>query len=77
MLGIIDTLLSLLWFALLARAIISWIPVSATNPLVILIHQVTEPILQPIRRYMPRMGAMDLSPMVALILIIIIQRLIR
>jgi YggT family protein len=69
--------LSLLWFALLARAIISWIPVSATNPVVVLIHQVTEPILQPIRRYMPRMGNMDLSPMVALILIIIVQRLIR
>ena len=77
LLGIIDLLLTLLWIAILARALLSWMPISATNPMVVLLHQVTDPILQPIRRYMPRMGGLDLSPMVALFLIFIIQQLIR
>ena len=72
----IKILVNVLWFALLARVVLSWINLSPTNPLVVIINQITEPILAPIRRVLPKMGRIDLSPMVALIIIIVIQRLI-
>ena len=43
----------------------------------VFIYQITEPILAPIRKIMPRTGAIDLSPMVALLLLYAIQRLIH
>ena len=72
----IRILVNVLWFALLARVVLSWINLSPTNPLVVIINQITEPILAPIRRVLPKMGMIDLSPMVALIIIIVIQRLL-
>ena len=64
----------LLYIAIFARVLLSWFPqVSTTNPLVQFVFTITEPILGPIRRLLPRMGAFDLSPMIALILIYIIQ----
>jgi YggT family protein len=41
-----------------------------------MIHQVTEPILAPIRRVLPKMGMLDFSPMVAIILLTVIRRMI-
>ena len=72
----IRILVNVLWFALLARVVLSWIKLSPTNPLVVIVFQITEPMLAPIRRVLPRMGMIDLSPMVALIIIIVIQRLL-
>ncbi|MFH1140782.1 MAG: YggT family protein [Chloroflexota bacterium] len=63
-----------LYIAIFARVLLSWFPqVSTTNPLVQLVFTVTEPILSPIRRLLPRMGMFDLSPMIALILVGVIQ----
>ncbi|MCH8062000.1 MAG: YggT family protein [Chloroflexi bacterium] len=72
----IRILVNVLWFALLARVVLSWIKLSPTNPLVVIVFQITEPMLAPIRRVLPRMAMIDLSPMVALIIIIVIQRLL-
>lgn len=72
----ISLLANILYLALIGRVILSWINVSPSNPISIIIHQVTEPILAPIRRLLPRMGMLDLSPMVAIILITIVRSLI-
>ena len=67
-----------LYIAILARVVVSWIaPGRTDNPIVALIIQITEPILAPIRRVMPRMGMLDLSPMVALILLTLILSVFR
>lgn len=65
--------LYLLMLAVIARALISWFPVSHDNPAVRVLYQVTEPLLEPIRRVMPRFGMIDLS---ALVLIILLQVMI-
>ncbi len=39
------------------------------NPVAIFLHDITEPILGPIRQFMPRLGMFDLSPIVAIILL--------
>lgn len=62
--------------AIFARAIMSWIQPDPGNPIVIFLHDITEPILAPLRRVIPRIGMIDLSPMVAIILLNIIGRVI-
>lgn len=66
-------LTNVLYVALIARAILSWLNVSPSNPLVAMLYQVTEPILAPIRRVLPTVGMIDFSPMVAIILITVIS----
>lgn len=72
----ISWLTNILYAALIGRVILSWINVSPSNPISIFIFQVTEPILAPIRRILPKMGTLDLSPMIAILLITVIKSFI-
>lgn len=67
-------LLSILQILILVRVLMSWV-VSPTsrNPLVEMVYTVTDPILEPIRRLLPATGPVDFSPMVALLLIYLLQ----
>ncbi|KKL95269.1 hypothetical protein LCGC14_1856310 [marine sediment metagenome] len=60
--------------AIFFRIILSWMGMDPQNPVVVFLHEITEPILAPIRQFMPRMGMLDLSPMVAIILLSVIAR---
>ena len=62
----------MLTVAIFLRAIVSWFPIAPQNPLVQMLIQLTEPVLAPIRRIMPRIGMIDLTPMVAIILLQVI-----
>jgi len=62
--------------AILARVLLSWIPVDRNNRFVIILYDITEPILGPIRRVMPSMGGLDLSPMIALLLVELAERVL-
>jgi YggT family protein len=62
--------------AIFIRVIISWIGMDPRNPLVVFLNDITEPILAPIRQFMPRMGMLDLSPMVAIFLLILVNRVV-
>ena len=67
---------TVLYAALLGRVLMSWFQVGRDSPfypIVTIIFQVTEPILAPIRRVLPRFGMLDFSPMVALLLLGFIQ----
>lgn len=66
-----------LYIALIARVVLSWIQLDPSNPIVTVVYQVTEPILAPIRRVLPRTGMLDLSPMIAIILVTIIREVLR
>jgi YggT family protein len=61
---------------ILARVVLSWVYPNVHNTLVFWVWRLSEPILDPIRRMLPRTGGMDLSPWVALILIFILRRVI-
>lgn len=60
--------------AIFLRVIFSWTALDPGNPLVVIVHDITEPILAPIRQFLPRFGMLDLSPMVASVLLIVIAR---
>ena len=66
--GIFDIVLTVLYWLILVRALISWVSPDPFNPIVQLLHQVTEPILEPIRRMLPQTG-IDFSPLVAFLII--------
>ncbi len=65
----IVTLAWLLTWAIIIRAVLSWFSINPNNPALIVLHQVTEPILAPLRRLIPRLGPMDITPMVAIIIL--------
>ncbi len=72
----VTILSTVLYIALLIRVFSSWFNVGPTSPLFPIfniVYQVTEPILAPIRRVLPRLGMLDLSPMVALLLLTFIR----
>ena len=58
--------------AIFFRALLSWFPIDPRNPLVTVLYDVTEPILDPLRRVIPRIGMIDITPLVAIILIQVI-----
>ncbi len=65
----------MMW-AVIARSLLSWFPVDQTSALYQMLHRVTEPIVDPIRRIMPNTGMMDLSPMIAIMVIIGMQYMV-
>ncbi len=61
-----------LWIIII-RALISWVNPDPYNPIVQFLHQVTDPVLNTVRRKMPYTGGIDLSPVVVILAIIFLQ----
>lgn len=80
---LINTILDLFFWVLILSAILSWLVafniVNTRNRAVYLIgdflYRVTEPVLRPIRRVLPNLGGLDLSPIIVLLAISFIQNL--
>ena len=62
-------LCQVLTLIILIRVILSWFSPEPTNLLSNIIYQITEPLLAPLRRIIPRVGIFDFTPMVAIILL--------
>jgi YggT family protein len=69
----IDLLFTALWLSILGRVIMSWIDPSRGMRLSQILMEITEPILAPIRSVLPTIGMFDFSPIVALVLLRLIQ----
>jgi len=65
---IIQVVLPVVYWLILIRALISWVNPDPSNPIVQFLYRVTEPILEPIRRFLPAM-AIDISPIIAFLII--------
>ncbi|MBT4520380.1 MAG: YggT family protein [Halieaceae bacterium] len=76
-LGLVGMLVNIYFFALLAMIILSWVAPGSRHPAIYLLHQITEPVMAPVRRMLPPMGGMDFSPILIFILINIIQIALR
>ena len=81
---LIDTVVEIFVWLLLARVILGWLVqfnvVNTRNQFVNMVGgflvQVTEPALKPIRRVVPSIGGIDISPVVLLLLLIFLKRLL-
>ncbi len=76
-LGVISLLVNIYFFALLAMIILSWVAPGSNNPAIYLLHQITEPVMAPLRKLLPPMGGLDFSPILVFVLINIIQIALR
>ena len=73
---LVATVAQVLILAIIARALLSWFPGwRAVTPVTALLDEVTNPILRPLRR-LPVCGGLDLSPLVAVLLIGVIEFLV-
>jgi YggT family protein len=76
----VNALFTVLTWAIIGRALLSWFPLRPGNPfypLALILHQITEPILAPMRRIIPTIGMIDISPLIALFLLQIIQGVLQ
>jgi YggT family protein len=81
---LVDWVIQIYIWILIASAILSWLVsfdvVNRRNPLVNrvgqFLYQVTNPVLQPLRRVLPLIGGVDLSPLVVILLLWFIRNLL-
>jgi YggT family protein len=76
LLSIIQAVFWALYIVIMGRVIMSWIDPQGNMQVTRVIHEISEPLLGPIRRVLPNLGMIDLSPLVAILLIQFLQRLI-
>ena len=83
-LDIVLIVLQLYIWLLIAAAILSWLVafnvVNSRNPFVSAVaeflYRITEPLLAPIRNFLPNLGGLDISPIILILIIMFIQRVI-
>jgi len=84
LLSTLSLILNLVWWVFLIMIIMSWLisfnVINTRNQFVAnvwrIINQITDPILRPIRRIIPPLGGLDLSPIIVFIIIFFLQQLI-
>ncbi|HQZ88584.1 MAG TPA: YggT family protein [Thermomicrobiales bacterium] len=70
------TFLQVMTWAVVGRALISWVDPQGTNPISRFLVQLTEPIVGPIRSVVPRIGMIDISPIFAILLLQVLARML-
>ena len=71
---VIDIILTVYMWIIIARALISWVNPDPYNKIVIFLYRVTDPVLRPIRRIIPRHSLpIDFAPLIVLLIIIFLQ----
>lgn len=84
LLDVILLALDIYWWVIIASAIFSWLYAfgvinprnQAVGTIGKMLYQLTEPVLRPIRRIIPPFGGLDITPIILLLLIFLIQRVI-
>ena len=73
---LLELLINVFIGAILIQVILSWVAPSSYNPLIGLVHKITEPLLAPARRILPAFSGIDFSPLVALIVLQLLKILL-
>lgn len=83
-LEVVLMVLDIYWWIVLATIVFSWLIAFSVintrnqfvNSVTRVLNQVTEPVLRPIRRYMPKISGLDIAPIILFLIIFLIQRVI-
>lgn len=70
-------LLDIFLFSIFVLAIMSWINPDPYHPAAALLNSITRPVMKPLRQRIPPIGGMDISPMIAIIIILFIKQTLR
>ena len=71
--SLVSILLTIMYWLILIRALLSWVNPDPFNPLVQFLMRTTEPVLEPIRRLLPALP-IDISPVIVFFIILFLQR---
>jgi YggT family protein len=71
---LLEALVNIVCILIFLRAVISWVNPDPFNPLVRFLNRATDPILAPIRRFLPPLGPVDISPWIATIVLYFINK---
>jgi YggT family protein len=74
--ALLELTLNLFMYALIIQAVLSWVNTGTYNPAAALLHTLTSPILRPIQQLIPPISGIDLSPMAAILGIVVLKMLI-
>ena len=75
--GVLALVVKFYFFAILAMIIASWLAQGSYHPALLLLYQLTEPVMSPFRRLLPAIGGLDLSPILVFVLINVVEIMIR
>ncbi|MGJ8686348.1 MAG: YggT family protein [Spongiibacteraceae bacterium] len=75
--GLCSALVNFYFFAIIANIVLSWVAQGSYHPAAQLLHQLTEPVMAPIRKIVPAMGGLDFSPIIVFLLINVIEVVLR
>jgi len=74
---VLNYLLSFFMWIVIARAVLSWVNPDPYNQIVRFIHNVTEPVLEPVRRKLPvYFGGIDISPIIVILGVVFLQNFV-
>jgi YggT family protein len=74
--GVTALFLKIFFFALIVSVILSWVAPASHNPGAELVNQITEPMLAPLRRILPNLGGLDISPILAFMVLKLLDMLV-
>jgi YggT family protein len=77
LLQLIGWILKLYSLAFIVRALLSWFRVNYYHPIVRFLVRITEPMLAPLRRYIPPRAGLDFTPIVALLILWLMEQLLQ
>jgi YggT family protein len=74
--NLVTVFFNVMSLAILGRVLLSWFNLGPNHPITRILTEITEPILGPLRRFIPTVGMIDLTPLVALLLLQLLEQLL-
>ena len=71
---VLESFFGILYYCVIGSVILSWVAPGNNHPLLQIVEEMSDGILNPIRRLLPPMGGLDFTPIIGIILLINIQR---
>ncbi len=71
---VLEIAIPILYWLILVRVLISWVNPDPFNPIVQFLNRTTDPVLAPIRKFTPILGPFDISPVIAILMLIFLQK---
>ncbi|MFU8814266.1 MAG: YggT family protein [Pseudomonadales bacterium] len=75
-LQVLMLIIRIFWWSILIVIIAGWIAPGSSHPALLLLHQITEPLLAPARRLLPSLGGLDFSPIMVFLILGLLERIL-
>lgn len=72
-LNVLSLIVKIYFWSVIAVVVVSWIAPQSGHPAIQLVAQITEPVMRPVRKVMPSMGGLDLSPIIVFLILNILS----